>query len=152
MKSMSFQILLILISSCSSITNDVEEPEFADVRKVEVSGSEEAYQFSITLKSPDKGCDQYADWWEVVSDNGDLIYRRILGHSHVDEQPFTRSGGVVKISNTHQVWVRAHMNNTGYGGLVMKGSVQDGFQITPWPDNFAEAVEKAQPLPSGCAF
>jgi len=104
------------------------------------------------MLSPDKGCDQYADWWEVVSENGDLIYRRILGHSHVDEQPFTRSGGAVDISKNQQVWVRAHMNNTGYGGLVMKGSVDAGFQITPWPDDFAEGVDKVEPLPTGCAF
>ena len=149
---MMFQILLLLISSCSSNSSEVEDPEFADVRKVEVRGNEQNYNFSVTMLSPDKGCDQYADWWEVVSENGDLIYRRILGHSHVDEQPFTRSGGAVDISKNQQVWVRAHMNNTGYGGLVMKGSVDAGFQITPWPDDFAEGVDKVEPLPTGCAF
>ncbi|MTI41325.1 hypothetical protein E1140_17625 [Fulvivirga lutimaris] len=149
---MIFQILLIIICSCSSINDEVQEPEFADVKKVEVRGDENAYQFSVTLKSPDTGCDQYADWWEVISSDGELIYRRILAHSHVDEQPFSRSGGSVNIAKNQQVWVRAHMNNTGYGGLVMKGSVDAGFQITPWPDAFAEGVEKVEPLPAGCAF
>lgn len=87
-----------------------------------------------------------------VTEDGNLIYRRILAHSHVDEQPFTRSGGSVNITKNQKVWVRAHMNNTGYGGLAMKGSVEAGFQITPWPDGFAEGVENAAPLPSGCAF
>ncbi len=147
-----FQILLLLISNCSSINSDVEDPEFADVRKVEVRGNEQSYNFSVTLKSPDEGCDQYADWWEIVSEEGQLIYRRILAHSHVDEQPFSRSGGPIEINKDQQVWVRAHMNNTGYGGLVVKGSVEDGFQITPWPDGFATGLEKVQPLPTGCAF
>ncbi|MEQ8478556.1 hypothetical protein [Fulvivirga sp.] len=149
---MNFSMLFIFISSCFTMISGAEEPEFADVKKVEVQGSENAYQFAVTLKSLDTGCDQYADWWEVVSEDGNLIYRRILAHSHVDEQPFTRSGGSVNITKNQQVWVRAHMNNAGYGGLVMKGSVEAGFQITPWPDGFAEGIEKVEPLPAGCAF
>jgi hypothetical protein len=149
---MNFSMLFIFISSCFTMISGADEPEFTDVKKVEMRGSENAYQFAVTLKSPDTGCDQYADWWEVVSESGDLIYRRILAHSHVDEQPFSRSGGPVKIGKNQQVWVRAHMNNTGYGGLTMKGSVEAGFQITPWPDGFGEGVENVAPLPSGCAF
>lgn len=149
---MNISNLFIFISSCFTIVSGGEEPEFADVKKVEVRGGEHEYNFSVTLESPDKGCDQYADWWEVVSENGDLIYRRILAHSHVDEQPFSRSGGPVKIGKNQQVWVRAHMNNSGYGGLAMKGSVENGFRITPWPDRFAEGVDKVAPLPTGCAF
>lgn len=149
---MNLYILLIIISGCYPVTNEVQEPEYADVKKVEVRGNEQAYNFSVTLESPDTGCEQYADWWEVVSDKGDLIYRRILAHSHVDEQPFTRAGGEVKINSNQQVWVRAHMNNTGYVGLAMKGSVENGFRITPWPDGFAEGLEKVAPLPTGCAF
>ena len=80
----------------------------ADVIGVQVSGAPGAYQFNVTIKSPDTGCQQYADWWEVVSEDGRLLYRRVLLHSHVDEQPFTRSGGPVPIQADTVVWVRAH--------------------------------------------
>ncbi len=53
---------------------------YAVVEAVSVSGSEGSYNFSVTLKSPDTGCTQYANWWEVVTENEELVYRRILGH------------------------------------------------------------------------
>jgi len=73
----------------------VTQQESARVTKVTVSGEANNYNFSVTIASPDTGCDQYADWWEVFTEDGVLIYRRILAHSHVTEQPFTRSGGAV---------------------------------------------------------
>ena len=52
---------------------DNNKSKYAVVENVTVSGKEGKYTFSVTLKSPDKGCQQYADWWEVFSENGDLI-------------------------------------------------------------------------------
>ena len=124
----------------------------ADVSTVRASGQAGAYEFNVTLRSPDSGCQQYADWWEVVSEDGKLLYRRVLLHSHVQEQPFTRSGGPVPIQPTTQVWVRAHMNNGGYGGTALKGSVQTGFVPTATPVNFAAHLATQAPLPTGCDF
>ncbi len=124
----------------------------ADIISVQVSGEPGAYQFSVEITSPDTGCDQYADWWEVISESGDLLYRRILTHSHVAEQPFTRSGGPVAIDPGATVWVRAHMFPTGYGGAVFTGSVQQGFAPAEPPPDFAAGLEEQAPLPSGCAF
>ena len=90
-----------------------------------------AYTFSVTLSSLDTGCDQYADWWEVITPDGELVYRRILAHSHVNEQPFTRSGGPVELQETTQAIVRAHMNNAGYGGVAFSGSPASGFAADP---------------------
>jgi hypothetical protein len=129
-----------------------EEEKFADVVSVKVTGNPDSYRFSIGIKSPDTGCEQYADWWEVLSEDGKLLYRRILLHSHVDEQPFVRSGGPVDIEPDTKVWIRAHMNTTGYGGKVFKGSVQDGFKETESDADFAKDVEKEPPQPEGCAF
>ncbi len=124
----------------------------ADVIGVQVSGAPGAYQFNVTIKSPDTGCAQYADWWEVVSEDGRLLYRRVLLHSHVDEQPFARSGGPVPVKPDTVVWVRSHMNTGGYGGVVFKGSVKTGFAKAEPPANFAAGLAKQVPLPEGCDF
>lgn len=129
-----------------------EKAVMADVISVDVSGSAYQYQFSVGISSPDTGCEQYADWWEVLSENGELIYRRILDHSHVNEQPFIRSGGSVDINPDQVVIIRAHMNQAGYGGVVRKGSIDSGFVITKLPSDFAPEVEIELPLPTGCNF
>ncbi len=125
--------------------------QFANVTAVSVKGDANNYQFSVTITSPDRGCDQYADCWEVISLEGELIYRRILLHSHVNEQPFTRSGGPVLISADEVVWIRAHMNTEGYGGKAYRGSVIDGFIQTEMSDGFAEDLINLDPKTS-CAF
>ena len=127
----------------------------AIVQAVKISGSENAYTFAVTLKSPDTGCEQYANWWEVISADGNtLIYRRILGHSHVDEQPFTRSGGAVEIAADAEVIIRAHMHPLGYGEgeITMQGSVANGFTAFNITADFAADLEGVAPQPTGCAF
>ena len=124
----------------------------AHVQAVAVRGQEGSYTFSVTLRSDDTGCDQYADWWEVVSDDGELIYRRILAHSHVDEQPFVRSGYPVKVGMNQLVYVRGHMNPEGYSGAVMSGTAAGGFEVVEVPGGFPPELESQTPLPDGCAF
>ena len=125
----------------------------AIVTAVEVSGDDASgYTFAVTIESPDKGCEQYANWWEVVTEEGDLLYRRILVHSHVDEQPFTRSGGPVMIGADEVVLVRSHMQPTGYSTQAIKGSIASGFESATLPADFASELAEAAPLPSGCGF
>lgn len=124
----------------------------ADVVSVEVSGEQGAYTFSVTVDSPDEGCERYADWWEVISPQGELIYRRVLLHSHVGEQPFTRSGGPVQIEVDSIVWVRAHMHPDGYGGSAVRGSAGKGFESAELERNFASHLEEIPPLPNDCDF
>lgn len=125
---------------------------YANVTAVKTSGDEGVYRFAVTLKSTETGCAQYADWWEVLNENGELLYRRILVHSHPDTQPFTRSGGSVKIEKNDIVYVRAHMNKLGYVGDVFKGSVAKGFKHATELPTFSQKLEKQSPLPKGCAF
>lgn len=131
---------------------EMSSQEGAAVIKVEVQGNPQQYNFSVTVESPDTGCDQYADWWEVISLDGDLLYRRVLLHSHVSEQPFTRSGGAVAIDAGVEVYVRAHMNNKGYGTKVMKGSPATGFTAIDLANDFAEDLAQKEPLPKDCDF
>jgi hypothetical protein len=125
----------------------------ADVTAVRVSGAPGAYTFSVTLSSPDTGCDQYADWWEVITPDGELVYRRILAHSHVNEQPFTRSGGPVELQETTQAIVRAHMNNAGYGGVAFSGSPASGCAADPSVTSaLTPQLADQAPQPDSCAF
>ena len=159
----------LLLTACSNNTaetstaNHTESPieeetsaddpsALADVIAVDVSGSEGSYTFAVTLSSPDTGCDRYANWWEVLDRDGNLIYRRILGHSRVDEQPFTRSGGPVDVAADQVVFVRAYMHPTGYGGIAFTGTAADGFQAAPELPSIDPGVESADPQPDGCAF
>jgi len=129
-----------------------QEIPSADIISLDVSGDPGAYHFSVGVRSPDLGCEQFADWWEVIDEQGDLIYRRILLHSHTGEQPFVRSGGPVPIAAEDVVLVRAHMHPSGYGGFAFKGSIQTGFQEIELSPDFASELENTPPLPEGCAF
>ena len=129
-----------------------EQNAVADIVGVTVSGQPGAYQFGVTISSPDTGCDRYADWWEVVSADGDLVYRRILTHSHVAEQPFSRSGGPVEIQPQATVYIRAHMHPDGYGGVIFTGTVADGFATETDSIEFSPELETLAPQPGGCAF
>lgn len=127
--------------------------ERADVEAVQAQGAAGKYVFRVTVRSPDTGCRRYASWWEVVRSDGSLAFRRILNHSHAGEQPFTREGGPVPVRADEVVVVRAHLHPDGYGGSLLRGSVQGGFK--PWgdaPAGFAAALARAAPLPERCLY
>ena len=149
-KMTNLKKIIMVITFLVSVaqTNDI----YANVTAVKTSGDEGAYRFAVTLKSTETGCAQYADWWEVLSEKGALLYRRILVHSHPDTQPFTRSGRAVNIKKYDILYVRAHMNKLGYVGDVFKGSVAKGFKHATELPTFPQKLEKQSPLPRGCAF
>lgn len=138
-----------------SSTSEVIIPENsveAAVVSVAATAVGENYTFSVGVLSPDTGCDQYANWWEVVSEDGTLMYRRILAHSHVNEQPFVRSGSTMNINANQEVIVRVHMNTTGYSVKGYKGSVANGFSEFLISEDFASELANQSPQPNGCAF
>lgn len=124
----------------------------AAVTDVKVTGSAGSYSFNVTLSSPDTGCDQYADWWEVFRTDGSLVYRRILAHSHVNEQPFSRSGSNIDLQPEDSVYVRGHMNNLGYGTQVFSGTIQQGLNSSTVDKEFFAELADQEPLPDTCDF
>ena len=127
--------------------------ELADVVAVSADLVDDATELAVTIESPDTGCERYADWWEVLTVDGTLVYRRILNHSHVDEQPFTRSGGPIPLADDEIVLVRAHLHPDGYGGSAMRGSIAGGFSVdTEIPADFAADLATAPPLPEDCLY
>ena len=129
-----------------------ENSTTAKVLKVEATGEPNNYTFAVTVNSPDTGCDCYADWWEVITPEGELLYRRILLHSHVKEQPFRRTGGIVKIQPQQKVIVRVHMFPDGYSPIAQQGTVESGFSAVTLSQDFAASLASVEPLPKNCAF
>ncbi len=138
--------------SCAQFSVCSDGAEEARVTNVTVSGAPGAYTFSVTVTSPDTGCERYADWWEVATPEGELLYRRVLLHSHVTEQPFTRSGGPVPIQPGDVVVVRAHMSDSGYSRQGFRGSVEAGVEEVELEPDFAPDLALEPPLPTNCAF
>jgi len=131
---------------------DMNESTQAVITEVKADGSDNNYSFRVTIKSPDTGCDQYADWWEIVDLQGNLIYRRILAHSHVDEQPFTRAGNNIKVGKDQFVYIRGHMNTSGYSSFAFSGSPDKGFQAELIGQDFYPELENEAPQPKDCDF
>ena len=92
-------------------------------------GADGTWSFEVTVQHEDTGWEHYADRWEVVTPEGEVLATRVLAHPHVDEQPFTRSQSRVAIPpDVTQVRVRAHDLVDGYGGreVVVDLTVSSG--------------------------
>jgi hypothetical protein len=89
-----------------------------------VQAQDGTWTFHVTVEHPDTGWDDYADGWDVVTPDGQVLkadensqYTRTLLHPHENEQPFTRSqSGIAIPDGVTQVRVRAHDLVDGYGG------------------------------------
>jgi hypothetical protein len=90
----------------------------ADVLSAEAQCSDDRVcRFAVTLRHADEGWKHYADRWEVLSPEGELLATRVLRHPHVEEQPFTRTLSGVKIpTSIEKVRIRARDSVHGYGG------------------------------------
>lgn len=95
--------------------------EYAQVVFVQATqNSSGAWQFDTTVHHNDQGWDNYADAWQVVDLEGNVLTERILTHPHDNEQPFTRSQAGIEIpEDVTQVIVRAKDNVEGFGGQVV---------------------------------
>jgi hypothetical protein len=109
----------------------------ADVEYVRaVQASDGSWTFHVTVRHPDTGWEDYADGWDVLTPDGEVIkpdpsspFTRLLLHPHETEQPFTRSqSGIVISPDVTQVRVRAHDLVDGFGGreVVVDLTVSSG--------------------------
>jgi hypothetical protein len=116
---------LKILFACMLLMSTAAYAGKADVIEVKVRHiSGDVYNFDVTVRHTDEGWTHYADKWDVTAPDGTVLGTRILAHPHVDEQPFTRSLGGVKIpENIDEVTVRAHDLVHGYGGKTVKVAV-----------------------------
>lgn len=79
------------------------------------------WSVSVTLQHTDTGWDHYADNWRVVDSEGNILGDRVLYHPHVDEQPFTRGLGGVKVpEGITTVYIEAHDKVHGWSPTRLK--------------------------------
>ena len=99
-------LAMLLMTPVGSGDAWADEIKIVDVK---VRGTAGIYHFSVTLRHADSGWDHYADGWSVLEPGGAVLGTRVLAHPHVNEQPFTRSLGGVKIPvGVKQVHIVAH--------------------------------------------
>lgn len=115
----------------------------ADVAFVHATqAADGTWRFDVTVRHPDTGWEDYADGWDVMTPDGQVLkvdeddpFTRLLLHPHENEQPFTRSqSGIVVPEGVTVVIVRAHDLVDGFGGreievdlTVEQGS---GFEVS----------------------
>ena len=101
----------------------------ADVEFVRATqAADGAWRFDVTVRHPDTGWEDYADGWDVVTEDGLVLkanesdpFTRLLLHPHENEQPFTRSqSGIVVPDGVTVVVVRAHDLVDGFGGREVR--------------------------------
>jgi hypothetical protein len=106
----------------AGMSGDGGNADVVDVRAV--ASGDGTWTFHVTVEHPDTGWEDYADGWDVVTPDGEVLkpdsesaFTRTLLHPHVEEQPFTRSqSGITIPDGVTEVRVRAHDLVDGYGG------------------------------------
>ena len=100
--------MILLLLSSASFANEVRIVEV----KVECPSS---CTFTVTLEHNDEGWHHYANQWDVMTLDDQLLGSRVLYHPHENEQPFTRSlSGVMIPEGIRQVKIRAKDLEHGY--------------------------------------
>ena len=109
----------------------------ADVLHVRAAQAKDgSWTFHVTVLHPDTGWEDYADGWDVITEQGEILkksdddtFTRLLLHPHENEQPFTRNqGGIVVPEDVTRLTVRAHDIVDGFGGaeVIVDLSVASG--------------------------
>ena len=114
----------------------------ADVKYIRaIENTDGSWTFYVTISHPDKGWDDYADGWDVVTPDGTVLkpdssvkFTRTLLHPHENEQPFTRSqSGIVIPQGVTKLRVRAHDIVDGFGGkeiiVDLKTTEGNGYEV-----------------------
>ncbi len=122
--ALTFVVAAVLGMSALLVTSASMPVRAGEVEVVDAKAEktdEGIFKFTVTLKHADTGWDHYADRWEIVAPDGTVLGRRTLYHPHVDEQPFTRSLGNVRVPDgITEVTVRGHDSVHGLGGNELK--------------------------------
>lgn len=119
-RSGSFWLALAtLATALPAQANDV------DILMVDLTSQQGTWRAAVTLRHDDEGWEHYADAWRLVSEAGEELARRVLGHPHMEEQPFTRSLENVPIPpDVRVLYVEAHDSVHGWARQRVRVDLQ----------------------------
>jgi hypothetical protein len=104
--------------------------------------------FDATVLHADVGFGHYADRFEVLAPDGEVLGVRVLEHPHVHEQPFVRRLVGVEIpEGVREVTVRARDSQHGYGGREMRVKLEIPPLKPSSPDGAAAEAAPVSPAP-----
>ncbi len=84
------------------------------------SSGDDTWRVEATVRHADEGWDHYADAWQILGPDGEVLGTRELHHPHENEQPFTRALTGVRIpEGVERVEVRARDSVHGHGGQTV---------------------------------
>ena len=148
---------VLALANILTLWAEKENPLLIDgavVLKVEAKPSEDSpnhYIFQVSISSQSEEADDYPDRWEVLTEQGKLLYSQTLEESQSQEQPFTSISEAFPLDSREQiVIVRARMHThdnykTGYDAeQAWKGSVKRGFKFIRLYENFANRNSNEQ--------
>lgn len=113
---------------------------YADIVSVQTKGGAGAYTFLVKLEGVGIDSGQDVDRWEVLSEDGRLLYRGALSPDDIKERSFASAGGPVPIGADTSVWVLAHTSSAGYAPVGFKGAPRTGFRKTEIPAELATVI------------
>ena len=115
-KRLSADVLNINITQSSTVKGETLLDTLRNLEAMHVD--------MFVVRHADSGWDHYANRWELLAPDGEVLATRMLAHPHVHEQPFTRGLTAVRIPGEFTwVRVRAHDLVHGYGGREVTLSV-----------------------------
>jgi len=103
--------IILLVFSAALAAGEVD---VVNLKIVALGG--ERFRIAATLKHDDSGWEHYANAWDMLDQNGNLLGTRILHHPHVNEQPFTRNLTLNIPAGVKTVTVRGRDSIHEYGG------------------------------------
>lgn len=109
-------VLFIALPMSAVMANEVE------ILKASFAQNKQGnWNISVTLEHQDAGWKHYANLWQVVDDNNQVLAKRVLHHPHDDEQPFTRALKNVNIpSSVKVVFIEAQDLKHGWASSRLK--------------------------------
>ncbi|OOY33997.1 hypothetical protein [Solemya velum gill symbiont] len=113
-KPIATAIILIMMMTAT----EAGEADVVDVNVYKTPGG--LYTFHVSLLHGDTGWDHYANKWDVIDSDGNVLGTRVLHHPHENEQPFTRSlAGVAIPEGVRSVTIRGYDSVHADGGVTM---------------------------------
>ena len=113
-------VVKLVTAACATlliITMNYVQAGEADVLDASITHlGQDRFRIDATVKHADAGWEHYADRWDVLDAEGQVLGSRELAHPHDNEQPFTRSLTLTLPKGLSVVTIRANDSVHGLGG------------------------------------